>query len=437
MPSGTITRTGSRKRIRDAHIPFLFVALRCDQPLSRGARFAIGDAAAVVIGRATALSVKREERELHIGLPDQRVSATHLKVESVLGSFVARDLGSKNGTFVDGRRISREELADGAILELGNTFLLFRRAPAAPDLLEPRETLSPSFAAEMERLEAIAPSRLPVLLRGESGTGKEVFAAAIHKLSGRAGPFQAVNCGAIPRDLVESELFGHRKGAFSGAIDDVPGVIRASEHGTLLLDEIGDLPLPAQAALLRVVQEEEVRPVGAARASKVDLRIVAATHRDLDEMVKEGRFRADLLARLGGYVCTLPPLRERREDFSLFVAAILAKLGAAKATFTPEAARTLLRHSWPLNIRELEKCLASAVALSAGRPIDVEHLPPAVRSAPQAAVPGADREQHDALVAQLREHRGNISAVARSMGKARTQVQRWLRRFHLDPASFR
>jgi DNA-binding NtrC family response regulator len=437
MPSGTITRTGARRRSRDGHVPFLFVALRCDRPLSRGARIAIGNAASVIIGRAPALEVSRQEREVRIGLPDPRVSARHVKVEAVLGSFVAEDLGSKNGTFVDGRRISREELAEGAILELGDSFLLFRSGPAAPDLFDPQETLSPSFAAELERLESIAPSRVPVLLRGESGTGKEVLAAAIHRLSRRSGPFQAVNCGAIPRDLVESELFGHRKGAFSGALDDAPGLIRAADHGTLLLDEIGDLPLPAQAALLRVVQEEEVHPVGAARAIKTDLRIVAATHRDLDEMVKQGTFRADLLARLAGYVCTLPPLRERREDFSLFVATLLAKLGAVKATFTPEAARALLRHSWPLNVRELEKCLASAVALSGGRPIDLEHLPPTVRSAPQPSAPPADQGQRDTLVARLREHRGNISAVARSMGKARTQVQRWLRRYHLDPTSFR
>lgn len=402
------------------------------------------------IGRAGALTAVQEGTELRVGLPDERVSSTHIRLVSVLGAWVAEDAGSKNGTFIDGRRVGREQIADGAVLELGKTFLLFRSAlpargagvlldagqlqPAAQGLL----TMSPPFAGEMERLEAVAASRVPILLRGDSGTGKEVLAVAIHRLSGRSGPYQAVNCGAIPHDLVESELFGHRKGAFSGALEDHQGLIRGADRGTLLLDEIGDLPLPAQAALLRVLEEEEVYAVGAARAVKVNLRVVSATHRDLDEMVTQQRFRADLLARLSGYVCTLPPLRDRREDFSLFVSALLARLGAPKATFTSEAARALLRYSWPLNLRELEKCLASAVALSRGQVIDIEHLPAAVCAAPALPVlASADQQQRDELIAQLRAHGGNITAVARAMGKARTQVQRWLHRFRLDPLSFR
>ncbi len=198
--------------------------------------------------------------------------------------------------------------------------------------------------------------------------------------------------------------------------------MRGGDRGTLLLDEIGDLPLAAQAAMLRVLEEEEVLAVGAARPVKVDLRVVSATHRDLDALVAEERFRPDLLARLSGYVCALPPLRERREDFSLFVAALLTRLAPAGATFTPEAVRALLRYEWPLNVRELEKCLASAVALAGGARIDLEHLPSAVRSE---------------LIALLRRHGGNVTAVARAMGKARTQVQRWLRRFGIDPLSFR
>ena len=377
------------------------------------------------------------------------MSSSHLRIESVLGGWIAEDLGSKNGTLIDGRRILRESLFDGAVLELGHTFLLFRSAlPARDDsgVLEGKQlqatapglaTLSPSFAAELERLRAVAVARVPVLLRGESGAGKEVLAAAIHRLSGRKGAFQPVNCGAIPPNLVESQLCGHRRGAFSGAVEDHPGLVRGADGGTLFLDEIGDLPLPAQAALLRVLQEEEVLAVGAARPVKIDLRVVSATHRDLDVLVAEGRFRADLLARLSGYVCALPPLRERREDFSLLVALLLTKLGAPGATFTPEAGRALLRYAWPLNVRELEKCLASAAALAGDTKIDLEHLPSGLRSAPTAAASARDLQQRDELIAQLREHGGNVTAVARAMGKARTQVQRWLRRFGLDPGSFR
>jgi transcriptional regulator with PAS, ATPase and Fis domain len=288
----------------------------------------------------------------------------------------------------------------------------------------------------MNRLRNVASSRVTILLRGATGTGKEVLASAIHQISGRVGPFQPVNCAAIPAGLVESELFGHRRGAFSGAVEDQPGIIRGADRGTLLLDEVGDLPLPAQAALLRVLQEGEVAAVGGARASKVDLRVIAATHRNLEEMVESGLFRADLLARLSGYVCTLPPLRERLEDFSLLVSSLLSRIGASNTELSAEVARALLRYPWPLNIRELEKALSSAVALSAGGVIDLEHLPEAIRAAPAKPRNDPAKMLREELIGQLRAHGGNISAVARAMGKARTQIQRWIRKFDLDPFSF-
>ena len=452
--SRTITRT-ARRRTREAGKPCLFLVLACDRPLSPGARFSFAEADEVAIGRAAKLSLDRSGRSLRIGVPDARVSTAHVRLQRVLGAWLVEDLGSKNGTLIDGRRIDREPLADGALLELGHTFFLFREAlggvdgaglldgeklnPAAPGLA----TLLPSLAADFERLRLVARSRMPVVLRGESGTGKEVTASAIHRLSGRPGAFQAVNCGAIAPNLVESELFGHRRGAFSGAVDDHPGLVRGADRGTLLLDEIGDLPLAAQAALLRVLQEEEVLPVGAARPLKVDLRVVAATHRDLDSLVSQGSFRADLLARLSGYACTLPPLRERREDFSLLVAALLAKIAATTLTFSPDAARALLQHSWPLNIRELEKSLSSAAVLSRGDRIEIEHLGESVRATPRPATRvaqldgGPDLKRREELIALLREHGGNVTAVARAMGKARSQVQRWLRRYQIDPLSFR
>jgi DNA-binding NtrC family response regulator len=447
--TGTITGSGVQRRPSTTANPFLFIALRCDDPTQPGARFSLEGVDTVSIGRLPSLSAVREGGELRIGIPDGHVSSAHLRLHAGDGRWTAEDAGSKNGTFLDGRRMTREELADGALIELGHTFLLFRAALAArhrADIVDARPllatpglaTLSPAFAEEVERLAAVAASRVPILLRGESGAGKEVLAAAIHRLSRRQGPLQAVNCGAIPRDLVESELFGHRKGAFSGAIEDHPGLVRGSDRGTLLLDEIGDLPLAAQAALLRVLEEEEVLAVGASRPVKVDLRVVSATNRDLETMVAQQRFRADLLARLAGYVCNLPPLRERREDFSLIVAALLAKMGSPSTSLTAAAGRALLQYRWPLNVRELEKCLASAVALARGQPIDLPHLPPAVRAAPPpAAAPSVDDRQRDELIAQLRAHGGNVTAVARSMGKARTQVQRWLRRFGLDAASFK
>jgi transcriptional regulator with GAF, ATPase, and Fis domain len=404
--------------------------LQCDRPLSSGARFRLPAADAVTIGRGAGLSAERSDHSWRIEIPDPRMSTAHVRLRHVLGDWVVEDQGSKNGTFVDGRRVVLAPLADGALLELGHSFFLFRKAlPAAegPDFLDGEQlkpaapglaTLIPSLAAELDRLQLVARSRMPVLLRGESGTGKEVLAAGIHQLSGRPGIFQAVNCGAIAPELVESELFGHRRGAFSGAVDDSPGLVRAADRGTLLLDEIGDLPLPAQAALLRVLQEEEVVPVGAARPLKVDLRVVAATHRDLDALVSQGRFRADLLARLSGYACTLPPLRERREDFSLLVSGLLSKIGTGAPRFTFDAARALLRHSWPLNVRELEKALSAAAVFSRGERVELEHLPEAVRAAPPAAPAparpegGADAKRREELIALLREHAGNVTTVA-------------------------
>ena len=432
------------------------MAFQCDRPLDGGARISLGGADTAVLGRSPRLRVERVRETagltVRIGVPDPRMSAAHARLERVLGSFMVADTGSKNGTFCDGRRVLHAPLPDRALLELGHTFLIFRQGlpPGTPDAIgfpagpaPGFATFLPAFAAELDRLRRVAASRLVVLLQGETGTGKEVIARAIHALSGRSGPFQAINCGAIAPNLLESELFGHRRGAFTGAVDDHPGLFRAASGGTLLLDEVGDLPLPAQAALLRVLQEEEVLPVGEARPVKIDVRVLAATHRDLDALVGQEKFRTDLLARLSGYRCALPPLRERREDFALLVAALLEKEGTPALTFSVDAARALLRHPFPLNVRELEKCLGSAALLAAGGHVQLEHLPEAVRVSadrPPPPPPAADSREaarRDELIAALRQHGGNVSATARTMGKARTQVQRWLRKLQIDPLAFR
>jgi transcriptional regulator with PAS, ATPase and Fis domain len=284
-----------------------------------------------------------------------------------------------------------------------------------------------------------------VLIEGETGTGKEVIARAVHEQSERKGDFVAINCGALPRDLVEGELFGFRRGAFSGAPEDRPGLLRSADRGTLFLDEIGDLPAPSQAALLRVLQEREVRPVGATRPIPIDLRVVAATHRPLERMVEAGTFRADLFARLAGYRVELPPLAMRREDLGVITGTILRELAperAANLELAPRAARALLYYPWPGNVRELEKCLESALVLvGEGTRIELEHLPLAVQAAitetgagRRTAEANAEREK---LVAMMREHKGNVAAVARTMGKARMQIQRWLKRYDIDAESFR
>jgi DNA-binding NtrC family response regulator len=246
---------------------------------------------------------------------------------------------------------------------------------------------------------------------------------------------------------VESHLLGHKTGAFSGAVRDEPGFVRASSGGTLFLDEIGDLPATSQAALLRVLQEGEVTPVGATRPLQVDLRVVAATHQPLEALVAQGAFRGDLLARLEGFTFALPPLRERREDLGLLVSDLLRASpdSSGPRPLSPEVGLALLRYDWPKNIRELSHCLARAYALAKDEPrLELSHLPPAVRCAwpaPAPSEPAVDEPAEPQLRRQLEHllarHEGDVAQVARSLGKARMQVYRWLSRLAIDPDRYR
>jgi transcriptional regulator with GAF, ATPase, and Fis domain len=288
----------------------------------------------------------------------------------------------------------------------------------------------------------VARSVVPILLLGPTGSGKEVLAREIHAQSGREGPFCPVNCGALPQSLIESLLFGHVKGAFSGAARDEAGFVRSADGGTLFLDEIGDLPATSQAALLRVLQEREVIPIGSTRAFKVDVRVVAATHRPIDRLLQSGAFRDDLLARLKGYAHHLPPLRERMCDFGIVLADVLGVIGGVRASrlsFAPEAARAMLGYPWPLNVRELEQAIASALALTKGDVIEARHLPADLfvpRQPPEPPKQVAD-PLRDRIVGLLHVHHGNVTAVARAMGKAPSQIHRWLHRFEIDADTYR
>ncbi|MGE0872204.1 MAG: sigma 54-interacting transcriptional regulator [Kofleriaceae bacterium] len=408
------------------------------------------------MGRGPERRAELTGTELTVRVPDKWMSSKHARIEPSFGRWVLTDSESKNGSIVDGHTTKRAVLTDGSLIELGHTlFLFFERMPIgadAPPLLElvpsagppGTTTLMPAWQAEIARLRQIASSEIPMLIEGESGVGKEVIARAIHEQSGRPGAFVPVNCGALPENLVESELFGYKKGAFSGAQSDHPGLVRAADKGTLFLDEIGDLPASSQAALLRVLQEREVMPVGGTRAVAIDLRVVAATHRDLDDMVAEGTFRHDLFARLAGFRVTVPTLHDRRSDLGLLIGALHERIFTEDHPgFDIDAARLLLRYPWPLNVRELEQALATAQVLAAGEAVRSEHLPDSVRTgrppgAPRPVVLNEnDQKVRDTVVAALREHQGNVSAVARALDKDRKQIQRWIKRFGLDPGSYR
>jgi DNA-binding NtrC family response regulator len=444
--------------------PALFLVFECDGPRAGPARYLLGAVDEVTVGRGSRAARIEEEgrtRRLRTASSDPRISATHFHLRRVGGEWELVDAGAKNGTFVNGRKIQTMLLADGDLIEAGRTLFIYRRALGAtgPAMLDGGSldrsipgfaTLMPRLEAEFGRLRAVAADSLSIAIHGESGTGKELLAAAVHRLSGRPGPFLALNCGALPPTLIASELFGYRKGAFSGADQDRPGLFRSADRGTLFLDEIADLQPEAQAALLRTLQEREVLPIGATRPIKVDVRVVCASSREFGSLVREGRFRRDLYERLAGYTATLPPLRQRIVDVGLIALSLLRKLdpaGADAVRFTPDAARALLRYDWPGNVRELENCLRAALLLASGRPISLQHLPAGPRQAvqphadPAARVPPPLSETHLKLRRELSElltaTAGNVSAVARRLGKDRAQVQRWLRRLDLDARAFR
>jgi two-component system response regulator PilR (NtrC family) len=323
-------------------------------------------------------------------------------------------------------------------------------------------------------VQKVARSMAPVLVHGESGTGKELVARAIHECSPRcAGPFVAVNCGAIPEQLLESEFFGYRKGAFTGANEDREGFFQAAQGGTLFLDEIGDLPLPMQSKLLRVIQERAVRPIGAVAETPVNVRIVSATHRDLGNEVQAGRFRQDLYYRLNVIRIAVPPLRERIADLPGICAAVLERV-ARDAGVTPvptlatDALQHLLRYGFPGNVRELENLLHRALALSGGPQIgrdelglpeellqdtmpdnlgDSAQMPlhaavaaaPTASLAPSEALPTdlaayLDEVERDILERALERHRYNRTAAGASLGLSLRQMRYRMARLRVGAA---
>jgi transcriptional regulator of acetoin/glycerol metabolism len=424
----------------------LVLALQAERPLAAAELQLLPAGGELVIGRVRTGPAGDPAEPNNLALPDRFVSAPHASIREVHGRWILQDEGSRNGLFVDGTEALSAPLSDGAKIELGRSFLVFRETAPAFAPPEGLATCHAGYAAQLNALAAIAPREVTVVLRGESGTGKEVLAQAIHRLSKREGAFTAINCAALAQSVAESELFGFKKGAFSGASEDRPGLIRSARGGTLFLDEIGDLPLPMQGLFLRVLQEREVMPVGATKPVPVDFRLIVATHRDLEAMAAAGAFRADLLARIQGFTLRLPPLRERIEDLGGLIAALVRKHAgerAEKLRFSLAAARALFYYSWPLNVRELDRALSVAVALGEGDRIDVSHLPPALGEAPGRAPPSApalaeeDRARREELIALLRQQQGNIAAVARMMGTERMQVYRWMRRYQILPADFR
>ena len=304
---------------------------------------------------------------------------------------------------------------------------------------------SSRMAEALAEARMVAQSDASVLLRGESGTGKELLAQAIHQAGARASkPFIAVNCGAIPEALLESELFGHVKGAFTDAVANHKGLFQAADGGTLLLDEIGDMPPALQVKLLRVLQERVVRPLGSSQSIPVDVRIISATHRDLDAAMAEGQFRADLYYRLNVVTLTLPPLSERREDIPLLANHFLLKLAAKYdkrlSGFAPEALKALTTAAWPGNVRQLYNVVEQVCALSTTPLVPLALVQRALRSPSVQVLTFAEAKQHferDYLVGLLKLTDGNVADAARLADRNRTEFYRLMQKHGLTPGHFK
>jgi transcriptional regulator with AAA-type ATPase domain len=446
----------------------LFVVIEGDRPLAGGARFSLDDVDEVVIGRGDRRAVSREERDgvrrLILRLPAPSLSGLHARLLRGPAGWLLEDAHSRNGSYLNGQRVLRGEVGAADVLEVGRAILMIGSAPQrldgppgdldADDLeREPPafRTLIPADAARLDDLRRIARSTITVLLCGESGTGKEVLARSVHALSGRTGAFVAVNCGTLTEGLAESQLFGHVRGAFSGAVADSVGFVRAADGGTLLLDVVQDLGRAAQGALLRVLQEREVVPVGQARPQKVDVRFIATSPRALNAGVGHEQFRSDLFARLGGFVHTMTTLRQRLPDLGLLVAALLRQAGVregAGARLGPEMGLRLVRYRWPLNVRELEQFLARSWLLADGGLMDGDPGAAGL-GGPGAAGAGADaidrrrvlsaheQELRQRVIEALTTAGGNVSEAARALRKGRVQMHRLLKKIGVDPGKFR
>ncbi|MFT3769426.1 MAG: sigma 54-interacting transcriptional regulator [Minicystis sp.] len=330
-------------------------------------------------------------------VPSPKLSRLHARFTlSASGRVLVEDLGSTNGTWIDGARVDRAEIAPGDEVIVGDALATVQvSAPDKPAVsslggASPDAPIagSPAMREVLDMAARVAASAVPVILQGETGAGKEVVARFLHDSSPRAGkPMVSVNCAAIPAQLVESTLFGYERGAFTGAAQRQKGVFEEADGGTVFLDEIGELPLPAQAALLRVLETGRFARVGSPREVAVDVRVVAATHRDLEALRDAGQFRADLYYRLGVMVIHLPPLRDRPEDIEPLARRFLAQAGGRARDIAPAALGRLRAYSWPGNVRELRNTLERAAILARGDVVREEDLPARLREAAPSPPP--------------------------------------------------
>jgi transcriptional regulator with PAS, ATPase and Fis domain len=375
-----------------------------------------------------------------IRLDGPGVSRQHAEIYRQGPLYVVRDLGSTNATWLGGRRVEHAPAEVGAVLRVGDWVGVFVREPeGAPEFAE----LAPELFGGAAMAELLAPlqraagSKLPVLLIGATGTGKERLARAAHHFSGRSGPFFAVNCAALPDQMAESELFGYRRGAFTGAERHHPGHFRSAQGGTLFLDEMPELSPALQAKLLRVLEDGLVMGLGESTPTLVDVRIVTASQKPLKELVASGRLRQDLAARLSGIELRIPSLKARRADIaSLFTQFLGQATGGRLPSVEARLVEALCLHDWPENVRELQLVTQRLIAVHGHEPtLGRQHLPAEIaelnddpRKPSTESRPPRSRSEHD--LTRIREalasHRGNVSAAAQALGISRQRIYRLL-----------
>ena len=394
-------------------------------------------------------------------LTDPTVSRRHAEIVRTPDGPLLRDLGSTNGTFIDQVRIREVFLGERRRFRVGKTEVAFALRDEVVDIVPTEATRfeglvggSVAMREVFGVLERVARTELTVLVTGETGTGKELVSRAIHDHSPRrTGPFVVFDCGAVARNLIESELFGHERGAFTGAVQARAGVFEQADGGTIFLDELGELPLELQPTLLRVLEQREVRRVGDRKVRQVDVRVVAATNRDLHQLVDEGKFRQDLFYRLAVVEVRLPSLRDRLEDLPLLIPHLLQTAGFPHAVsgVTPEVELLFRSYHWPGNLRELRNVLLRAIPFSSGDHIDLQSLPDALRAtrpthatpvpAPLATRPGLTYHEAKEQLIDVFEKRyledlvercdANLSRAAREAGVDRKTIARMLKRHNI------
>lgn len=392
--------------------------------------------------------------EAHLSLTEPYISSFHCRIYRKQGKYYIRDLDSRNGTWVNGMRVVEAELPPTAEITLGQFPLSFQLRTEKP---EQESTTLPGFAGivgqdpAMLRLftliERMANHNVPVLIQGESGVGKELVARALHDCSDRRHqPFVALNCGAISKDLIESALFGHEKGAFTGAIQARLGAFEEVGQGTLFLDEIGDMPLEHQVTLLRVLETGSYRRVGGSQEKQSQARVVAATHQSLRDGIDAGWFREDLYYRLHVLVLDVPPLRSRPQDIPLLAHAFLQTFaGHRHLKFSPQSLRNMVQYAWPGNVRELRNTIQRAIVLVDGvdiQPDDIM-LPSVSNNAPTSTAPQPEGGSHSphsleqtekqTILSALEQSQGIISEAAKILGIGRSSLYSKMKKHNLNP----